>query len=286
VFSGDETRAPHDVKHHIHESPWVMVVPLVLLAIGAAVGGLIGVPGSLFDHPEWNLFAHSLEPVVGAEMEIPHGTEIGIMVGSTVLALGGIGLAFAFYGGGYREPARKFAAAFPGFVRLVQDKFRIDELYDALVVRPVKAISRGLFVFVDRIIVDKFLVEGIGKVVDWVSRIARVFQMGDGQRYMAVFAVGVAVLVYFVSRPTVPDGLRVTTNGRAVEVDARRPGRASASPLDYAFDFNDDGKPEATGGTTTASHVYGQPGEHTIRVTITDPRWGTSKDLKTKVEVK
>jgi NADH-quinone oxidoreductase subunit L len=286
VFSGDETRAPHDIKHHIHESPNVMVVPLVVLAIGAAVGGLVGIPGSLFDHPDWNLFAHSLEAVVGPELEIPHKTEIGIMVGSTLLAAGGIGLAYAFYGGGYREPARRFASAFPGFVRLVYDKFRIDELYDALIVRPVKAIARGLFVFVDRIIVDRVLVEGWGKLVDGFSRLARTFQMGDGQRYMAVFAVGVAALVYFASRPTVPDGLRVTANGRSVEVDARRNGRASARPLDYAFDFDDDGKPEATGATPTASHVYAQPGQHTIRVTVTDPRWGTSDDLKTKVEVK
>ncbi len=45
VFSGSETRAPHDVQHHIHESPGSMVGPLVVLAIGAAVGGFIGLAG-------------------------------------------------------------------------------------------------------------------------------------------------------------------------------------------------------------------------------------------------
>jgi NADH:ubiquinone oxidoreductase subunit 5 (subunit L)/multisubunit Na+/H+ antiporter MnhA subunit len=65
VFSGDETRAPDNIKHHIHESPSIMVVPLVVLAAGAALIGFIGVPpvlGGLFGHPHANLLAHQLEP--------------------------------------------------------------------------------------------------------------------------------------------------------------------------------------------------------------------------------
>ena len=86
----------------------------------------------------------------------------------------------------------------------MQDKFRIDELYDALIDPPDRAVARGIYRFVDRIIVDKILVEGTGAVVDVFARIARAFQGGDGQRYMAVFAVGVAVLVHVASQPTLP----------------------------------------------------------------------------------
>jgi NADH-quinone oxidoreductase subunit L len=142
VFSG-ESRASHEVQHHIHESPGSMVGPLVVLAIGAALGGLIGLPGSLFEHADWNLLDRELAPVLGSEVEVSRMAEIGVMVGATLLALLGIGLAWLFYGGGYREPSRKFAAAFPKLVKLAQDKFRIDEVYQFLIVRPIKRSPRA-----------------------------------------------------------------------------------------------------------------------------------------------
>ena len=179
----------------------------------------------------------------------------------------GIALAAVFYRGGYKEPARAFAAKFPGFVRLVQDKFRIDELYDAVLIRPIEAFSRGLFAFVDRIIIDKILVEGTGVLVDVFSRLARAVQGGDGQRYMAVFAVGVALLVHFASQPTLPfTKLKVTQTGRAVEIDARRGSRAPTRPLEYAFDFG-DGRPVVKGAAAEQRHDYDAPGTYTIQVT-------------------
>jgi NADH-quinone oxidoreductase subunit L len=286
VFSGRETRASEEIKHHIHESPGAMVGPLVVLAIGAAMGGLLGLPGGLFDHPQWNLLAERLSPVLGPELEVPRAIEIGSMVASVVLALGGIGLAYLFYGGGYRDPARKLAAAFPGFVRLVQDKFRIDELYGRLVIRPVKQVAKGLFFVVDRILIDKILVEGAGAVVDVFGRLVRAVQGGDVQRYMAVFAIGAAGIVYLATRPSVPDALKITVSGLSVDVDARRGARPSPRQLDYSFDFDDGGKPEVTGGEPTAHHVYPHAGAYTIRVKVKDPSWGTSSALKQKVEVR
>jgi NADH-quinone oxidoreductase subunit L len=286
VFSGKETRASEDIKHHIHESPPVMTGPLVVLAIGATLVGLIGVPGGLFHHPEWNLIAHWLEPVVGVEMEVPHALETYVMIGATILAAGGIALAYVFYGGGYREPAVRFAGAFPGFVRLVQDKFRVDELYDALIIRPIKRVAQGLYTFVDRVIIDKLLVEGVGVVVDVFSRIARAVQGGDGQRYMAVFAIGVALLVGFASQPTPPfSSLKVAATGRSVEVDARRGARTPTRALEYEFDFG-DGRPKVKGMSPEARHEYDKPGSYTIHVTVKDPRWGTEDGFKHKVEVK
>ena len=290
VFSGDETRAPDKIKHHIHESPSIMVVPLVVLGAGAALIGFIGVPpvlGGLFGHPDANLLAHHLEPVLGPELEVSHNTEWSFMGAASLVAAIGILAAMAFYRGGYKEPAQRFAAAFPGFVRLVQDKFRVDELYDTVIIRPVKAIARGLYRFVDRIIVDKILVEGTGALVDVFSRLARTVQGGDGQRYMAVFAVGVALLVHFASQPTLPfSKLKVTQTGRGVEIDARRASaRASTRPLEYVFDFG-DGRPVVKGTTGEQRHDYDRPGSYTIRVTIKDPRWDTEDDFKESVEVK
>jgi NADH-quinone oxidoreductase subunit L len=287
VFSGDETRADEHTRHHIHESPPIMTMPLVVLALGATFVGLVGLPGGLFDHPEYNLLAHQLEPVMGPELEVPHAVEGGFMAASFLIAVIGIGLAAAFYRGGYKEPARAFGAKFPGFLRLVQDKFRIDELYDAVIIRPIRAISRAIFLFVDRVLVDKVLVEGTGVIVDVFSRVARAVQGGDGQRYMAVFAIGVALLVHFATQPTLPfTKLKVTQTGRAVEVDARRSKTTpSTRPLEYVFDFG-DGRPVVKGGSGEQRHDYDKPGTYTIQVTVTDPRWGTEDGFKEKVEVK
>jgi NADH-quinone oxidoreductase subunit L len=286
VFSGDETRANDKIKHHIHESPSIMVAPLVVLAAGAALIGVVGLPGGLFGHPEANLFGHSLEPVLGPELEIPHRLEISFMGLSTVLAVIGIALAAVFYRGGYKAPARSFAAAFPGLVRLVQDKFRVDELYGFLIIRPIKKFARLLYTFADRILIDKILVEGTGVIVDLFSRLARAFQGGDGQRYMAVFAVGVALLVHFASQPTLPfTKLKVTQTGRAVAVDARRgSGKTQTRPLEYAFDFG-DGRPVVKGSAGEQHHDYDRAGSYTIHVTVRDTSWGTEDGFKEKVEV-
>jgi NADH-quinone oxidoreductase subunit L len=286
VFSGTRTRADAHVQDHIHESPGVMVGPLVVLAVGAALGGLLGAPMGLFHHPEWNLIAHVLEPAVGPELVIAHEAEIVFMVISTLLAVAGIALAYVFYGGGYREPAHRFAANFKGLVQLVRDKFRVDELYDVVIVKPIQRFAHALFVFVDRILIDKVLVDGLGAVVSVVGRLSRAVQVGDGQRYMAIFALGVAGLVFFASRPTVPGQLDVTVNGLSVEVDARRSGRPSARALRYEFDFDDDGKPEITSANPEARYSYEKPGDYTIRVTVTDPRWHTDDSLKRNVEVR
>ena len=286
VFTG-ETRAPEDIKHHIHESPGVMVGPLVVLAIGAALAGLTGLPGGLTDHPTWNLLDRELSPVLGQEMEISHKVEYAVMAGATISALVAMGFAWLFFGGGWREPAVKFAAAVPRFVQLVRDKFRIDELYDKVIIRPLKKLAQGLFFVVDRVLIDKILVEGTAGLVGVFARIARLPQQsGDGQGYMAVFAFGVAGLVYFASRPAISDGLKVVVNGRQVEVDLRRPGHGAVRPVEYSFDFDDDGKPEVTGAAPSATHVYGKPGRHTIRVEVRDTRWGTTDALKQDVEVR
>jgi NADH-quinone oxidoreductase subunit L len=283
VFTG-QTRADAETQHHIHESPGVMVGPLVLLAIGAGLGGLVGFPGGLFGHPEWNLLGQVFDPVLGPEMEVSQGIEIAFMVISTVLALGGIGLAYLFYGNGYREPAHRFAFQFPRFVALVRDKFRVDELYGAILIRPLRRLAELLFRFVDRILIDKVLVEGLGSVVDMVGRLARSLQTGDAQRYMAVFAVGAAAWVYLATRPPKPSELKVTVDGLGVQVDARRAGRPTARELEYSFDF-DDGRSEANSKSPETHHAYSKPGRYTIEVTVSDPRWGTSRTISRKVEV-
>ena len=285
VFSG-ASRADAETQHHIHESPAIMVGPLVVLAIGAGLGGLVGVPGGLFGHPEWNLLGHWLETAVGPELEISHNTEMAFMAVSTVLALAGIGLARMFYGGGTRAPAVKFAASFPRFVELVRDKFRVDELYGAVIIRPLRRLASALFHIVDRFLIDQVLVGGTAALVDVLGRIGRSFQSGDVQRYMAAFAIGAAALVFFATRPTTPrdaEGRRLGEHGDG----GRQSRRQKASPrgLTYTFDFDDDGRPEVTGTNAEARYTYNKLGTHTIRVTVTDPHWHTQSHIKRKIDL-
>jgi NADH-quinone oxidoreductase subunit L len=287
VFTGTP-RADAQTLAHVHESPASMVGPLVVLAVGAALAGFVGFPGGLVDKPELNLIAHWLEPAVGPEMHIPHDKEITFMVVSSVLALLGIGMARSLYRGGVHEPVVKLAAAVPGLFKLVQDKFRVDELFAAVIVRPIGALSRGLYRFVDRVLIDQILVGGLTFVVDLLGRAVRSLQPGDGQRYLAVFTIGAAALVYFATRPLPvvgADPVKVTIEGgTTVSVDASRATRSPSRGLIYSFDWDDNGTPEKTGPETQARYTYSAAGKHTIRVTVRDPRWQTSSVVKKTVD--
>ena len=88
--------------------------------------------------------------LVGRGLEVSSSLEGRLMLVSTAIAFVGIGLAKMFFGGGVREPARRFVAALPRLVAAVRGKFFVDEIYDWLVVRPLHGLARGFFVAVDR----------------------------------------------------------------------------------------------------------------------------------------
>ena len=282
VFTGP-FRGDEETRRHIHESPPEMVGPLVVLAAGAATTGFLGIPGGLFDRPELNVLAHWLTPVVGPEPHIGHGLEIGVMVGSTLIGVVGIALAYAFYGGGYREPAHKVVQTAPRFVDLVRDKFRVDELYDLIIVKPIKAISQALFLVVDRLLIDRVLVHGFVFVVDVFGRLSRLFQAGDAQRYVAAMAIGMAALLYLLTRP--PSDLKVTVNGTAVVLDATAafPGRKD---LVYGFDFDGDGDYDRQGRDPVAGFTYEGSGTYKVKVVVKDPKWDTMEIMRTEVRVR
>jgi NADH-quinone oxidoreductase subunit L len=284
VFTG-ESRADEETRRHIHESPAEMVGPLVVLALGAALAGYLGIPGALFDRPHLNVLGHWLEPAVGPEVHVSHSLEWGVMAASTVVALAGIGLAYLFYGGGYRRPAHAFASAVPGLVQLARDKFRVDELYAFLIIRPLRELSKGLFWAVDRVLIDQILVGGFAFVVDVAGRISRAFQTGDMQRYLAGFAIGLAALLYLVIHGPKPDELAISRRGLVVTVDASNPGWKGGD-LFYEFDFDSDGKKDREGTSPVASFPYEGAGTYTVTVTIKDRRWLHATTLTERIQIK
>ena len=160
-----------------------------------------------------------------------HTLEIVAMVVALGLALVGIGPAYPLYGGGYREPA-KCGPALPRLGQAGPGQVPRRRALRRLIIRPLPRCRAALyFMVVDRVIIDKILVEGSAAVVGTAGRVSRSLQVGDGQRYMAVFAVGVAAWSYLAARPATPlTTLKVTSNGISVDVDARRGGQRCRPP--------------------------------------------------------
>ena len=164
-----ESRVPHDVEHHIHESPRSMTVPLIILAILSVAGGWIGWPESLWGS---DYFAKFLDPVIARHAEVvaavPEATqrmtELGLMSISVLVAAIGIGLAWFFY---LRRPTipGTLAARSGGLYRLIYNKYYVDQIYDAMFVNRAKDLGTTLGAF-DRGVIDGLFVNGAG----WVTR--------------------------------------------------------------------------------------------------------------------
>jgi len=174
-----------------HESPLVMLSPLMILALLSLVGGLVGIG---------NHFEHFLEPVFGsaeAGEAASRGTELLLMGVSVLVALSGWWLAYLLY---YARPElpQKIADSLGGFYEAVVNKYYIDELYAALFVKPlVDGSTRILWQGVDRKIIDA-AVNDAGDGARQVSDEVRHMQSGNIRSYAGWIAAGSAVVIAFM----------------------------------------------------------------------------------------
>jgi len=201
-----ECRIKPGAEKHLHESPMVIVIPLIVLAALSIVGGYIGIPkliGDLFGGIP-NYIEHYLHPVFAnanaymaanthAEAHHSHALEWGLMGTSVVIALIGISIAAFLYLINPALPA-KFTATFPGLHRAVYNKWYIDELYDFMIVNPCKALGRFLWKGFDVVIVDG-LVNGVAHVVMAFGGVVRYLQTGQVYSYAWTMAFGVVVII-------------------------------------------------------------------------------------------
>ncbi len=199
VFTG-ESRADHHTRDHIHESgPWI-VAPLVVLAILSVLGGLIGLPdayGEAVGIPQSNSLHWFLEPVArSAAHHIDASTEFGLAGVTTLAGLAGIALATLFYYWQRDLPARVTSAIGPLYA-LVRDKYRVDELYDAAIVRPLVGVSRGLLARgIDQGLIDGVGVNGVARAFRAsADRVLKYAQTGFAQSYLFVMLLGGALLI-------------------------------------------------------------------------------------------
>jgi NADH-quinone oxidoreductase subunit L len=166
TFAGS-SRVPHEVEHHIHESPPSMTVPLVCLAVGAAGAGFVGWPEVLGGS---NAFGKFLDPVfqnpaLRPALEHTWSLEFGLMLLSVLVAFAGFFVAYRWY---VKQPgiAERVAAAASGGYSLLLHKYYIDEIYDALFVDRVKDLGSGLAAF------DLDVVDGGVNGVGWFTRMS------------------------------------------------------------------------------------------------------------------
>ena len=164
VFFG-ECRADHHTQAHLHESPKVMTLPLVALALGSVAAGWIGLP-AIFGG---SAFAAWLEPVFGARHEAHASVALegGLMVFSVAVAAGGFFLAYLIYFRRSLAPERFSALAGGIFYRLSYNKYYIDEIYQFFFVRGTLLLAR-IGAWIDQHIID-FFVDGSAKTTAFIS---------------------------------------------------------------------------------------------------------------------
>jgi NADH-quinone oxidoreductase subunit L len=238
---GSSDPGGHGHGGHLHDAPPAMAIVLVLLAVGSVFAGYVGVPAVLggsnhiehFLAPSFaapgletggehgaNLAEARAEMAVGGEAKSEggpaaapegegghepsesgdHGTELGLMAFSSGIALAGIGIA-AYFFLRRKDAADRVAARFAGAHRVLLNKYYVDELYDAVIVQPIKRTSeRALWKAFDAGVIDG-AVNGAGSFVNGASAILRRLQTGSMRAYaLSVFVGVVLILGYYVWR--------------------------------------------------------------------------------------
>jgi NADH-quinone oxidoreductase subunit L len=196
VFYGESRVDPH-VAHHIHESPKLMTVPLMILALGSAIVGFVGIPIIKGAHVFKDFLAPSIIYSGGHhEAHYPISFEVGLMIFSMSVAVLGILTAYRLY---LRKPELPglIAAKYKVAYELIFHKYYVDEIYDMAVVEPIKDSSNFLWTGVDVKVVDG-AVNGSAGVVAWLSAHIRKLETGFLQNYALAIVLGVAVIVGYL----------------------------------------------------------------------------------------
>jgi NADH-quinone oxidoreductase subunit L len=193
-----EFRGTHEQEHHLHESPAVMTIPLWILAAGAVLAGFVGVPKVLGGIDRFHLW---LEPVLyhpagleAAEHEMGTIMELALIGIAVLVAFGGILLARRMYGGDSGlANGRTWAERFPTLHRVMVNKYYVDEIYDALIVKPLAGLSRFFWKGVDTFAIDGTIHAG-AYATELTGEFGRLSTTGNVRTYALYFFLGVILL--------------------------------------------------------------------------------------------
>ena len=180
-------RGTEEQRHHVHESPAAMTIPLIALAVLSIIGGFIGVP-EVFMHGGEKL-AEFLAPVVPtAAHHIDHSTELLLMGLTTAIAVIAIIIAWMRY--------RKYREEQPSAVgKFFEHKWYVDELYNNVIVKPLLGLGAIANKYFEKSGIDA-LVNGVGRLVNYGGRQMRWLQSGQVGSYVLLMVV--SMLLFFV----------------------------------------------------------------------------------------
>ena len=185
TFRGTEKQ-----KQHLHESPSLITIPLIILAVLATIGGLISLPG--------NSWLNSyLTPVLPKLQHAQHHlgtTEYMLMALAVVGGFIGIGVAFVMYLKQNKIPVQD--SDIKGFSKIVYDKYYLDEIYDFIFVKSINQLSVFFKSFIETILSE--LVFGLGKIVNEVSIQGKKIQNGNIGFYLFAFVLGISVIISYL----------------------------------------------------------------------------------------
>lgn len=187
-------RGTHDQEHHLHESPAIMTIPLWILAVLSAIGGLLNLPEIMGGHPWLAHWLGHIEGLAPTHALLSHATEWGLMALTTALVLGAMYFCYNKYVVRGSVPVADLQEK--GFAKLASHKFYIDELYDAVFVKPLGFASTAFYSFFDRQLIDGF-VNGLGSVSKNVGQLFRLLQNGNVEFYFFGMVLGMLALILF-----------------------------------------------------------------------------------------
>lgn len=194
-------RGTHEQEHHLHESPFVMTLPLIVLAVLSALGGFIGVPEALHGSHQLAAFmsplfdgAKAVNPELFSGLSLSHSTEYTLMAVSVVGALVAAGVAFVMYVKQANVPAPDSVER-TGLQKLVYNKYYVDELYEAVFVKPVRVLSDVLWSFGEFVI--DLVVDGFGALVTVLSDKFRKLQTGFTSLYIFAMVMGILIILFW-----------------------------------------------------------------------------------------
>jgi len=195
-------RGTQEQANHLHESPLSMTLPLIILAVLSAVGGFLNVPSALGGNYGLGEF---LAPVFADSVShtgafhLDHSTEYVLMAASAIAALAMAFFAYRKYVTNHEVPQPE-GAKMGLLTKLSYNKFYVDEIYDAMVVKPLDNLSVFFHRIVDRWLIDG-LVNGVGRLTAESGKYLRLLQSGNVGFYLFMMVAGiVALLIYGVMK--------------------------------------------------------------------------------------
>jgi NADH-quinone oxidoreductase subunit L len=180
-------RGPEEQRHHIHESPLAMTLPLIVLAILSIIGGFVGIPEVFMHGGEW-LKTFLAPAVPSKELHIAHSTEYMLMAITTGVAV--LAILFAYL------RHRKYKEEQPSAVgKLLENKWYVDELYNSIIVRPVNKLSVVSNRYFEKGGIDA-LVNGVGRLIHYGGRQMRWLQSGQVGNYILLMVF--SMVLFFI----------------------------------------------------------------------------------------